>query len=729
MPFQKIAEEVTIPTMCSPHCGGNCLLTVHVEQGRIKRVETDLAPEPQLRACMRGRALRQRVYAPDRVLYPLKRTGPRGEGRFERISWDEALDTVAGQIKRVREKFDPEAILFIHSPGDQVCLNNNATIGRLLALGGGYSARFGTPSFQAGMFASYLTYGTVYCSNTRDDLLNARLIIMWGWDPAGTQTGTNTPWFLARAKESGTRIVAVDPLYSDSAATFAEQWIPMRPGTDTAMLLAMAQVMIRENLQDQSFLDTYTVGFDRFAAYVTGEADGVAKTPAWAEDVTGVPAPVIEQLAREYATVKPAALMAGIAPGRTAFGEQYHRAAITLAAMTGNVGIHGGDAAARAWESTLGGYPFGMGSGAAVPKAKNPIEKPKAGTPDIPRGEKYPHIHFTRVADAILKGKKGGYPADYKLLFVVSSNYLNSIPNSNKIAAALKSMEFIVVEEQYMTATARYADIILPTAYFVERDDMALGVGMPYLGFQRKLIEPPGECKPQNEIARELAARLGIADYDTRGPEEPLREVARRLNIPDYEAFKQKGVHWIERSAPHVAFKQQIQDPANHPFPTPSGKIEIYSQRLADLNNPLLPPIPTYIETWESANDPLASRYPLQLVTKHAKRRANAQFDTIPWLKELIPQAIELSVADARKRGVEDGDAVRVFNDRGQMVIPVKVSRRVMPGVAILPAGAWYAPDAKGVDRGGCANVLTRDEPSPGGAFAYNTVLVEVEKA
>ena len=722
-------KSTIVPTVCATHCGGTCLLKVHIQAGQIRRVETDDGTEPQLRACMRGRALRQRVYSPDRVLYPLKRTGHRGEGQFERISWDEALDTVAAQLKRAREAFGPEAILFLHSAGDLVSLHTWATLGRLLALTGGYTDNRGVASYQGGMFAAGLTYGTVFCSSTRDDLLNSRLIIMWGWDPAGTQTGTNTPWILARAKESGTRIVAVDPLYSDSAATFADQWIPIRPGTDTAMLLAMAHVMIEENLQDQKFLDTYTLGFDRFAEYVTGKADGVPKTPDWAEAITGVAAAAIEQLAREYATIRPAALMAGIAPGRTAYGEQFHRTSMTLAVMTGNVGTHGGDAAAMAWPSTKGGYPYGLGNRAAVPKFKNPLDAPVPGAPSIPAGALYPHIHFTRIADAVLKGKQGGYPADYKLLFIVSSNYLNSIPNSNKIAKALKALEFIVVEEQYMTATARYADIILPTTYFVERNDMALGVGMPFLGFQRKLIEPPGECKPQNEIARELAVRLGIADYDTRGDEEPLKEVAGRLGISDYEAFKRKGVHWIKRSAPYVAFKKEIEDPEKHPFPTPSGKIEIYSQQIADMNNPLLPPIPTYIETWESANDPLASRYPLQLVTKHAKRRANAQFDTVPWLKELIPQALQINADDARMRDIEDGDTVRVFNDRGEMVIPAKVSERVMPGVAILPAGAWYAPDEKGVDRGGCANVLTKDEPSPGGAFAYNTVLIEVEKA
>jgi len=732
MAKKEAKSEIVIPTMCASHCGGTCLLRVHVKDGVITRVETDDGKEPQLRACLRGRALRQRVYAPDRPLYPMKRAGERGEGKFKRISWDEALDTVAAELKRVRETYGPQSLLYLPMAGDLGSLHTVMTIRRLLSLAGGFTSWWGATSFHGGMFASFFTYGTLSCANTRDDLLNSRLIIMWGWNPAVTITGANTPWFLAQAKEKGIRIIAVDPWYSDSAATFAHEWIPIRPGTDAAMLIAMAYVMIEENLQDQKFLDTYTVGFDKFRDYVLGLEDGVPKTPAWAEAVTGVPASTIEKLAREYATTKPAALMAGIAPGRTAFGEQYHRAAITLAAMTGNVGVHGGDAAARAWESLVPGYPFGVGLGgigigAALPFALNPVDS-FATSDGIPLGYMYPQIHYTKVADAILKGKAGGYPADYKLAFIVNSNYLNSLPNINKIAKALKALEFIVVAEQFMTATAKYADILLPTSTYVERDDIALGVGMAYIGFQRKIIEPIGESKPQNEIAKALAARMGITDYDEETEESRLRDLAKAAHIPDYDAFKEKGVHWIERSEPYVAFKEQIEDPENNPFPTPSGKIEIYSQRIADMGNPLLPPIPKYIETWESPNDPLARRYPVQLITNHAKGRANAQFFTLPWLKELCPQAIIISVTDASARGISNGDMVRVFNDRGETIVPAQVTKRIMPGVAILPEGAWYNPDKRGVDRAGCANVLTRDEPSPGGSFAYNTVLVQIEK-
>jgi anaerobic dimethyl sulfoxide reductase subunit A len=493
------------------------------------------------------------------------------------------------------------------------------------------------------------------------------------------------------------------------------------------MLMAMAYVMIQENLQNQKFLDTYTAGFEKFKDYVLGLEDGVPKSPAWAEAITGVPAASIERLAREYATTKPAALMAGIAPGRTAFGEQYHRAAITLAVMTGNVGIPGGDASARAWESLVGGYPYGLGIGSALPFLFNPVED-FSRWDGIPLGRIYPNIHYTKIADAMLKGKDGGYPADYKVAFIVNCNFINSLPNTNKLIQALKALEFVVVEEQVMTATAKYADILLPTSTFLEREDIVLGAGMAYYGFQNKAIEPLGESKPHNEIAKALAQRMGISGYDEETSENRLREVARMAKIPDYEEFKKKGVYWLKHPAPYIAFRDQIADPEKNPFQTPSGKIEIYSQRIADMNNPLIPPIPKYLEAWEGPSDPLAKKYPLQLITNHAKRRSNTQFETFPWLKELIPQAVSISQADAQARNIHDGNRVRVFNDRGETRTIAKVTKRVMPGVAILPEGAWYEPDEKGVDWGGNANMLTKDEPSPGGSFAYNSALVQIEK-
>jgi len=729
-------EEKIIPTMCSSHCAGVCLLKVHVKEGVITRIETDDGDGPQLRGCLKGRAYRQRVYDPGRILYPLKRVGKRGEGKFERISWDEALDTVAGELKRVRETYGSASILMVQMPGDHAVFSTYGTIERLMNLSGGYTMFWGAPSFNAALYSAIFTYGTFETSNTRDDLLNSRLIILWGSNPADTVNGTNTCWYLARAREAGTRIVVVDPKFTDTAGTFADQWIPVRPGTDAAMLIAMAHVMITENLCDDQFLDRYTTGFERFKDYVLGVEDGVPKTPEWAAAITGASSAVIEGLARDYATIKPAALLASNAPGRTAYGEQYHRAASTLSAMTGNIGIHGGQAAGVFPAGPMSGFPYSLPPLIAglelLDFSPNPVED---GFPGRPQGilaeialGKDPQVHIAKFADALLLGKAGGYHADYQLLYIKKCNYLNSLPNVNKIVKALHRPEFIVVEEQVMTATAKFADIVLPVNTYMEREDMAFGDGLAYIGKQNKIIEPLGESKSPLQISAELAERMGVEGFMEKSVDEMLRERAQMNGILDYEKWSQEGVQWLDLPEPHVAFKQQIEDPDNNPFPTPSGKIEIYSQQIADINNPEAPPIPTYIEPWEGINDPLAQKYPLQLVTTHFKRRTNAQFDSVPWLRELQEQRVMINSVDARSRNINDGDMVRVFNDRGEMMIRAHVTERIMPGVVDVPTGAWYDPDENGVDRGGCANVLTKDVYSPGGAYPYNTGLVEIEK-
>lgn len=725
-------KDEVITTTCASHCGGTCRLTVHVRDGVITRLETDTGDEPQLRACLKGRAYRQRVYAPDRLIYPLKRIGKRGEGKFQRISWAEALTTVAQKLKGVRDSYGPSSILLVALGGDLTQIHTLRPMHRLLCLNGGYTPAWGTPSFHAGMYASRTMYGTWFASNTRDDLLNSRLIIMWGWNPAVTICGTNTAWYLAQAKEKGAQIVAVDPRYTDSAAILADQWIPIRPGTDAAMLLAMAYLMVTEHLLDQTFLNKYTVGFDRFRDYVLGITDGQPKTPDWAQGITGVIARTIENLAREYAQTKPAALMAGIAPGRTAYGEQYHRAAITLAAMTGNIGIHGGDAAGRAWESIIGGYPFRMKTGHNLRPEDgiNPVDTKLPHNSPRLLGYQPARVHFYDIADFILRGKAGGYHADCKLVYVVNSNWLNQTPDVNKNAQALKSerLEFIAVQEQFMTPTAKFADILLPTTTFLERNDIACGVGTAYYGFARKVIEPIGECKSHLEIARELAVHLGLANFGDETEEERLQRDVSNSEIPNYESFKEQGLYRIHLKEPHVAFKSQIEDPEHNPFPTPSGKVEIFSSQWAALKNPALPPIPKYIPSWEGRDDPLAAKYPLQLITTHFKRRALSQFDNIPWLRELGLQAVYINTIDAQRRGIENGDLVRIYNDRGQVITRAMVTERIMPGVVDLPFGAWFTPDREGVDWGGCANVLTKALCSPGGAFTTNTALVEIKR-
>lgn len=726
-----MGKTETIVTSCSHDCGGRCMLKVHVHEGKIVRIETDDGEEPQLRACLRGRAYRQRVYSPDRLKHPMKRTGPRGEGQFERISWDEALDTVAKELIRVKNTYGNASILLLGGSGSQAVLHGAGAVERLLAGFGGYTRAWGTPSYEGALFSSMATYGTMTTGSVREDLLNSRLIIMWGWNPAVTVWDTNTALTLAKAKEKGIKIVSIDPRLTESTAVFANEWIPIRPATDAAMLIAMAYVIIEQGLQDQRFLDKYTAGFDKFRDYVTGTEDGTPKTPAWAEKITGVPRATIERLAVEYATAKPAALIPGWGPARGAMGEQFSRAANTVIAMTANVGKEGSYAGGfmRAFHSRQMGMPRGARNAVeqGTPPRQNSLYKLRgAASPTSAR------IHSAKIYDAIIRGKAGGYPCDPKLAYIVASNFLNSSPNVNKGITAFKSLEFIIIHEQRMTPTAKFADILLPVDTFMEREDViSPWLGSPYYLYMNKAINSMYESKSDRDICAELAPRLGIADYrDGRTDEEWLKTITDSTgDIPDFENFRRKGVVKLKIAEPFVAFREQIKDPIDHPFPTPSGKIEIYCQYLAQMNNPRIPAIAKYLPTPEGYDDALSQKYPLQLLTTHHKPATHSTMEKIPWLDDVEPRRVWISPRDAEARGISAGDEVLIFNDRGKVLMQADVTERIMPGVVNIGQGGWFDIDEQGIDQGGCANTLTPSEHSPGGAWCANTVLVEVRKA
>ncbi|MFX1479495.1 MAG: molybdopterin-dependent oxidoreductase, partial [Promethearchaeota archaeon] len=556
-----------INTGCCHDCGGRCSLVAHVKDGKIIRFETDNGEEPQLRACLRGRAYRQKVYHQNRLKYPMRRIGERGEGKFERISWDEALDTVANKLKEIKEKYGNSSILFIPGSGNQGMLHGVAPHGLMLNQFGGYTRMWGAASYEGALFASMATYGTMTTGNAREDLLNSKLIIMWGWNPANTIWDPGTPLMIAKAREKGIRIVNIDPIFTDSAAVLADQWIPIRPGTDAAMLSAMAYVIITENLQDQNFIDKYTIGYDKYKAYILGEEDGIPKTSQWAEDITKVPAKTIENLAREYAQNKPAALIAGWGPARTARGEQYSRAANVLCAITGNIGVNGGYASGfmRAYYSreivtatrkkktgpiteeekkeqkqTPRGNPVDF----RAPPRKDALYKLRGGTnPASTR------IHFNEYYDAILEGRKGGFPADLKMAYIVAENRLNQCSNLNKGIRALKSLEFIVVFEQFMTPTAKFADILLPVNTFMERNDVAVPwLGSPYYIYLNKVIDSLYESKSDLEICKELSIKLGIDPGLLNLSEDQILRIftSPRKDIKSYEEMKRDGFYKVK---------------------------------------------------------------------------------------------------------------------------------------------------------------------------------------
>ncbi len=728
MSQSKTGEERIVHTICNSHCTGTCELKVHVKEGKIVRIE-GIGNEETHPPCAKGRAYRQRIYAPDRILHPLKRAGPRGSGEFARVSWDEALDLVAKEMLRIREAHGNASLLHFCSMADPHELHHILTIDRLLCMFGGYTKAWGTISDEGMNFASGMTFGARPSDHAPYEFFDAKLVIMVSWNPVVTQQGTNMSDALTKAKEKGAKFVCIDPRYTDSAAALGARWIPVKPGTDAALFLAMAYVTITEDLHDKAFIEKYTHGFDEYRDHVLGVDDGIKKTPEWAADITGIPVDTITWLAREYATSTPAVLASSKAAGRSAYGEQYHRAVWALEAITGNTTI----------PKARGPRLRAEGGAARMSSPPNQVE---AGMP--PRWNALPYrrpstnssarVNVSLFSDAIHKGKAGGYPADYKFLWLSYTNYLNQLGDANRTAEAFDKLDFVVITEHFMSSSAMYADVILPMTTFFERNDIFGGFG--FYGVLPKIIEPLGEAKSMLDMCTQLAPKLGITDYNDKTDEEWIRAIAADVNpdlsVPDFESINEHGVFAITSppptKAPAEPPKQEPEDPNRKVFQTPSGKIELSSQLIAGFNRPDIPPVPHYIDGWEGISDPLVSKYPLQLISPHLSRRIHSQFDNLPWLRELQTQAVLINTVDAEPRGIKDGDIVRVFNDRGEMAIPAEVTERIIPGTVAVPQGAWFTPDENGIDRGGCANTLTKNVGSPGGAFACNTALVQVER-
>src|SRR5215468_3140494 len=355
--------ETVVTSTCGHNCGGRCVVNAHVIDGRIVKISTDprkWTPElPPLHACVRGFGQLERVYHPDRLQRPLRRTGPRGSGSFEPISWDEALDTIAREMLRIRATYGNAAILDASRSGSLSMLHGRAVAQRFLYRFGGCTELWSNMSAEAEIFAVRMTYGAKadYKSAGREptDYANSKLIVMWGWSPGDGTFGTGTWQYLRLAKKRGARVICVDPRRTRTSTALADEHVFIQPSTDAAALIAMAYVIASEGLYDRAYCDAHVLGFDEdhlppgapagasYLSYLNGGPDGIKKTPEWAAALTGVPAETIRRLAIEFATTKPAALQCGYAPGRTAHGEQFHRAAYALAAITGNVGRVGGN--------------------------------------------------------------------------------------------------------------------------------------------------------------------------------------------------------------------------------------------------------------------------------------------------------------------------------------------------------------------------------------------------
>ncbi len=761
------AEDRIVWGACSVNCGSRCALRLHVRNDEVWRVETDNTGEDiygnhQVRACLRGRSIRRRINHPERLNYPMKRVGKRGEGKFERISWQEALDTIAGKLQKTVEQYGNESVYINYSSG---VVGGNITrsspyaslVARLMNCYGGFLSHYGTYSTAQISCAMPYTYGSNE-GNSTSDIENSKLVVMFGNNPAETRmSGGGITYYLEQARErSNARMIVIDPRYTDTAAGREDEWLPIRPGTDAALVAGLAWVLINENLVDQPFLDKYCVGYDEktlpdgapanahYKAWILGQGDdGVEKTPQWASRITGIPVDKIIKLAREIGSAKPAYICQGWGPQRQANGEQTARAIAMLPILTGNVGINGGNSGAR--EST---YTITI---ERMPVLENPVKTSIScfsWTDAITHGPK-----MTATRD----GVRGKDKLDVPIKFIwnyAGNTLVNQHSDINRTHDILQDdslCETIVVIENFMTSSAKYADILLPDLMTVEQEDIIpndYAGNMGYLIFIQPATTAKFERRPIYWIMSEVAKRLGPEVYqrftEGRSQRQWLEHLyakmrARDPELPEFEALRAMGIYKRHDPNGHfVAYRDFRRDPAAHPLKTPSGKIEIYSQRLAEIAaswelapDDVISPLPVYAPGFESWDSPQRAGFPLQMFGFHYKARTHSTYGNIDVLQAACRQEVWINPIDAGKRGIVNGDMVRVFNQRGEVRVAAKVTPRIMPGVTAMGQGAWHQADMNGdrIDTGACMNTLTTHRPSPlAKGNPQHSNLVDIEK-
>lgn len=636
---------------CWFDCGGNCVNQVYVEDGVVKYDRTDVTGDdtfdaPQQRGCYRGRSMRKLVFGADRLKYPIKRKHwepgggdrtLRGCDEWVRISWDEALDLTAAEIKRIVEEYGNTAILSSERSGP----------GRFFNAIGGSTTMWSCWSSGGFYWTSQKMVGGGWPRHAltlsdRYEYLSSKLIVLWGHNPVWSSQGNPILTFL-EAKRRGAKIIVVDPIYHDSAKVLADQFIGIRPCTDAAMLLAIAYEMITNDLHDQDFLDKYTVGFDaehmpeganpneNFKDYVLGTFDGVPKTAAWASDICGVEESVIKELAREMATTKPMALTCSRAPARTSRGDQFAQAFLTVGWMTGNVGKLGA-MVGHVVTSNVGsgqGGPFLMATGATgVPAIENPVSKYQYYTIDPADTSDWTCINHSEIWDAVLNGEyhagaRGVLPINIQLInHIGRGSTLNQSPATKKGIEAHRKVEFVVASGYHMSTNCQYADIVFPVCTRWEEEGTTLinaKTNRETVLVAEQITEPLFEAKTDAYLDEQLGIRMGI-DPEVINPVSLAQQGFNKIagatmiaedgvtkvplftieedDIPEgvegqpqegqftYKQFVADGFVRVPRhegdNYGYTALKDFIDDPEANPRETPSGKLEIYCQGITD---------------------------------------------------------------------------------------------------------------------------------------------------
>lgn len=695
----KCPTRKTLPVSCNRDCGAGCPLLAHLENGKIVAVTDNPLKDPLLRGCIRGYRMPATVYSEKRLTQPLIRDGVRGDGNFREASWPEAIGHIANRLADVRSRSPVDSILAFNGSGScRGAVHHTGNLARrFFGLFGGCIRPSDTYSSAAAAFAEKYLFGTRELGFDAPTLQHSKMILLWGANICETRFGCQLESWLKRLKKKGVPIIAIDPRRSATVRELASHWIPLHPGTDTALMAAVLQVLLSRELVDWPFVNRYTHGFGQLADYVTGKSDGVSKTPQWAEPICGVPAAEIVKLALAYGRARPAALLPGLSIQRTLGGEETYRFSTALQAATGNIGKTGGSTGAEFW---------------------NRLPVPRFPRLPLPDQSFPPEIHVYRWADAVLEGKQGGWPADIRLIYNTGTNSLNQGSDIKKNIRAFEKAGFVVTHDYFMTPTARFSDIVLPVTTFLEREDVVFPSDN-YLFYSHRAIEPRGKSRNDYDIFWALSDALGFEAVFSAGrtADEWLDTLVKASAVTDIEAFKQTGIFKGEDQM-RVALSAFVADPSGHPLATASGRIEISSDAYARCGGPAVPQCRLALPDAD---------FPLRLVTPHAGCRVNSQNANLSWTRGYKLQTLSMHPADGAARGLHDGDPVRISSLIGKLDTCVRLTTDILAGTVCLYQGAWTRTDPDSVEIGGAANMLTSTEPTlPSGGARTHSVFVEV---
>lgn len=669
------------------------------------------------------------VHSQSRVARPAVRRGwlegrsrdeaPRGEDEFVEVDWDTALDLVAREIARVHAEHGPSAIYGGSYGWSSAGRFHHAQtqLKRFLGAAGGYTSSVGTYSHGASSFITPYVIGydaNVADSHTWDEIAeNTEIWLMLGGVPArsmqvesggmGSHRGSAG---LDRVLASNARVISVNPIRNETQGGDRVEWLPIRPGTDTALMLGLAHTLLDEGIHDRAFLDAHTVGFDRFAAYLRGEGGGAPRDAAWAEAITGVPADDIRALARDLASSR-SLITATWSLQRAEHGEQPHWMTIVLAAMLGGVGRPGE------------GFGIGFGSEDGVGSNRQSFRVPSMQRGANPLAGR--EIPVARIVDALenpgaeydFNGERRTYP-DLRLVYWAGGNPFHHHQDLRRMHAAWQRPDTVIVNEPWWTPTAKRADIVLPATTSLERDDIGAKSNDTWIIAMKRAIEPVGEALDDHEIFRRLAERLGCEDAFTesstlRSMYDASRSEAAEhgVELPDFDAFWEKGYARMPEAPVRSRMRALV---AGEPLATPSGRIEIFSETIDAFGYDDCLGHPAWFDKHE---DVVGAAYPLHLVSHQPTTRLHSQMDlgaVSLAAKVAGREACRLNPEDAAARGIATGDVIRMFNDRGACLAGAVVSDDVMRGVIALPTGAWLDIDQEtGLERHGNPNVLTAD--------------------